>query len=488
MEKTILINARTNSLLGKVDKNGIASFKGVPFAKPPIANLRWKPAQPLEESPQVLEAFAYEKAPMQKAFIPEMAPKEGFSEDCLSLNIWCGDPQKKGKPVMLWVYGGAFVGGCASNPEYDGTDFVTENPDIILITANYRVGVFGSLDLSLVDRTGEYKYSNNLAILDTRAAVKWVYENIEVFGGDPDNITLFGQSAGSNNISANLRTSESRKYFKKYIGASSFAIDISVTPLSSAKFVAKTIIDYLGCKTIEELLELPADKLLDAQMFNMAQLTSQLDHKLFSPVVDGITLFEDDIANLGSCTGIKAMIGTNEGEYDNMFSNKSADESLALIISQSRKALQGNDLLIAQYAANYPERDLLTAYKDLRNDLYLRIPGCVLAEVISRNNDVYMYYFTWDNPTISLRTPHGEEIGIIFNHPRCPVPDKLSMGIRQAWANFARTGDPNNIALPHWDRYDSENRKTMVLDLESHLENDIRPKDSDLLRPLVKTN
>ena len=182
-----------NGIFVGLQKDNVLSFKGIPYAKPPIGNLRWKRPILLENSNKVFQAYYFGKSPIQTEIESELGSYYPQSEDCLKLNIWLNTKNEStDKTVMVFIHGGSYGWGGTSDPLYDGHNLVNKFPDIILVTIEYRLGVFGFIDFSSLDEKGEYKSSSNLGLLDQICALKWIKKNINNFGGNPDNITIFG--------------------------------------------------------------------------------------------------------------------------------------------------------------------------------------------------------------------------------------------------------------------------------------------------------
>jgi para-nitrobenzyl esterase len=196
-DKSLAVKCINGTFVGKKAEN-IISYKGIPFVgQQPVGNLRWKAPVDVTPSDGVYEAYNYDKAPIQEVGDP--ATRFGTSEDCLYLNVWQADEPtaSKKKPVIVWIYGGAFDVGGATDPTYDCTNFLKENPDVIVVTVNYRINILGFFHLSHLPDGKDYQDSQNLGLLDQLKALKWVHENIAAFGGDPDNVTIWGESAGA---------------------------------------------------------------------------------------------------------------------------------------------------------------------------------------------------------------------------------------------------------------------------------------------------
>ena len=199
----------------RIKKENVISFKGIPYAKPPIGNLRWKNPVLAEDSNKVYQAYYFGKSPIQIEWETQLGSYYPQSEDCLYLNIWLNSKDtSKDKPVIVFIHGGSYSSGGTSDPLYDGHNLVEKSSDIIFITVEYRLGILGFINLSSVSGGENYKTSNNLGLLDIICALKWIQKNIQNLGGDPNNVTLMGQSSGGSSISLLLLIDESKGLFK----------------------------------------------------------------------------------------------------------------------------------------------------------------------------------------------------------------------------------------------------------------------------------
>ena len=205
--------------LGKNNDN-IISYKGIPFAKPPIKNLRWHPPESCENSNNIYEAYYFQKCPIQSEDPGEVSSFYEISEDCLYLNIWKYNNNIKNKPVMVFIHGGAFGWGGTIDPLYDGHNFIKAHKDIILVTITYRVSILGFLDLTQIKGGENFKESPNLGLLDQIQALKWINQNIENFGGDKNNVTIFGESSGGSSVTLLPLIKGSKGLFKRIISQS----------------------------------------------------------------------------------------------------------------------------------------------------------------------------------------------------------------------------------------------------------------------------
>jgi para-nitrobenzyl esterase len=461
-------------------------FKGIPYAVPPTGELRWLPPQPVLKWQGVRDASAFGAAPPQ---LPsDMLPFENSlfhnsepqSEDCLFLNIWTPGIDKKKRPVMFWIYGGAYVSGSGSQPLYRG-DVLAKRGDVVVVTMNYRLGVFGFLNLTEVTG-GKIPATGNEGLLDQIAALQWVRDNISAFGGNPGNVTVFGESAGGMSIGCMLAMPAARGLFHKAIMES--GTPKPVKPLAACVDVANRFLEVAGLKSgdIKALRSLSTESLLDAQ------------HKLTpgggtvtTPLVDGTVITEKpmELLKTGAGKEVPTLVGTNLEEWKLFISGhpeyRSIDEARLLQIFQ--KAAPGKDIsrVVDIYRRNRNSRgepatpgDL---YMAIQTDLGFRLPATRVAEAQCRNGQkAYHYIFTWKSPALSglMGSCHLLEIGFVFgtyDPVFCgsdPAVKNLSTKMQDAWLAFARSGNPGCQSVGDWPSY-GEKRQTMMLGRECHV-------------------
>lgn len=481
------VTTKKGTFVGTMENNGILSFRGIPFAKPPVGTLRWQAPQELENSKKRYDAGEFKPIPIQSS--DDVRYKDlPKSEDCLYLNIYASNLLKTNKPVLVWAYGGAYIRGGASLPTFNGDLMLQESPDIILVTVNYRVGVLGTMNLSKLDPEGNYRYSNNLARLDLQASLKWVYENIADFGGNPNNITVFGHSAGSSNISAQLMMEESRKYFNKAIMHSSFAVDVGVTSWEDSLGAADVFFDILGNPTLEELLEIPAETIFAAQEKLMRSDFFDSERKPLSVVLDDIVIPKDGFKQLteGAAAGIDVIIGTCCGEYDQQFRPFDMEGKLNFLKSQCEKKVGNLNQVISFYQQQAPETPLDEIYMDIKNDLWLRVPANLVAEAMCEHSNVYMFH-TMFRKANGIRAHHGNEYEMVFcRGDQELASEQAAYLLRQTWLQFVRSGEPKHLNMPAWPIYKKEDRKTMIMSETPYVSDGVRVNDMKLLMPLFK--
>ena len=482
-------------------EDGVIKFLGIPFARVK----RWQRPYPVETTTEdVFEAFSYGPSPWQD---PAAIVLDQMSEDCLNLNLYAADVVTPKKAVMVWVTGGAQIMACnagnvhmdGSRMYYDPSTMVRENPDIIVLSINYRVGFWGTLALEwLPDFKEEYKYSPNLARLDLLESLKWVKANIEGFGGDPDNITLYGQSAGSNNITSLMFMEEAIPYFNNAICQSSFAMDISMTLKADGEKIAKEFFKALGVCTLEEALEKSNEDIYKAQM-ELNAISGPAPYpgtesKFLSTAVDGVSIKEDywDYLMSGAMKGKTVIFGTNSGEYDQMFEPFAADNDVnsarKLVVDHNWGKLDPekgtNPEYVEQYLSHHrDERDDFTAYMDMKMDLFVRNAAVSFAKCLSGTANTYMYVFDQrKNDTVMGRCNHGTEMEGLFDQ-KGVLPEKVKHLIRDIWTSVARTGNPNCESLGvTWEQFGDRN-ETLLLNENPSMADGVRMDDVELTIP-----
>ncbi|MEY3433441.1 MAG: hypothetical protein RL131_1377, partial [Bacteroidota bacterium] len=281
--KTIQVKTASGPIKGKIETESVISFKGIPYAEPPVGSLRWKAPVPVKAWKEVKQTTEFGPKAMQTNIFGDMVFRSnGTSEDCLYLNVW--KPAKTGKkllPVLVYYYGGGFVAGDGSESRYDGTSMAANG--IVSVTVNYRLGVFGFLSHKDLSSETSYKGSGNYGLMDQALALKWVYENIEAFGGDPKKITIAGESAGSVSVSALMASPLSKNYLAGAIGESGSILGaLPAIALSDAEKNGAEFASFSSCKGIEDLRKLSADSILQkAARFGLFRFNRTVDGFFF---------------------------------------------------------------------------------------------------------------------------------------------------------------------------------------------------------------
>lgn len=458
----------------KGEQSGSVSvWRGIPYAKA----LRFQPPQKPDAWEGVYEALQFGASAVQPqsevmGFLGASIKDEEMDEACHYLNIWSPAADSKKRPVMVWIHGGAFLNGAGSTPSYDGTAFAA-NHDVVVVTINYRLGVFGFLHLD----NEQYAGSGNCGILDQIAALEWVKENIEGFGGDPNNITIFGESAGAMSVGILLTLPNAKPLFQKAILQS-----------GAGRNVLSPVVAEQVCKGILANLEIGADDLSKLEELSAAELLEASKHvppMMLGPVLDGIVIQESPEISVakGVCKDITILIGTNKDEY-NLYSI--LDTSLDQLDDEGIKQRLAHMLPdkwphIAAHLSNRAFNKELVE-QIMTFDIFTA-PAIYLAEEqVKQGGDVWMYRFDWETPILngSLKSCHALEIPFVWNAlgrgaefllGNAPNQE-LSDYMHKAWATFAKHGDPNIEELPIWPAYQVKNRETMLFDQECRIVND----------------
>ncbi|MBV8234302.1 MAG: carboxylesterase/lipase family protein [Acidimicrobiia bacterium] len=481
-----IVETTSGSVQGR-HQDGIFDFRGIPYAAPPVGPLRFRPPQPLERWTGVRDATRFGPvAPQNQGAMERLfgAPTQNIDEDCLTLNVWTPACDDGKRPVMVWIHGGAFLYGTGATPWYDGHGFAREG--VVLVTINYRLGAFGFLH---VDGQG------NNGILDQVAALEWVRDNIAAFGGDPGNVTVFGESAGAMSVGTLLGLPAAKGLFVKAIAESGAAHSARPADLSAelaGTFLAELGVDP-GPGAVDRLRDIPMQTLLDAQAKVVEREMGSGGRGMpFAPVVDGVVLPEspfDAIGN-GQAAGVSVLIGTTRDEW-RLFTL--LDPSLSKLDDQGAARRLGRLVrdparapdVIAHYRSTRPETNVSDLWSEVATDVIFRMPAIRLAETQSAlGNDVFMYRFDYATPVFggALGACHALEIPFVFEMLDAgaemfvgPLSDDLrtlARRMHESWAAFARAGRPAADGLPEWPRYTDERRATMLFDLEPSLVDD----------------
>jgi para-nitrobenzyl esterase len=509
-----IVRTRQGVVQGNMGQ-GVAAFKGIPYAAAPFGRHRFQPPQPAEPWEGVRQALTYgptvPKAPLVAPFDALIPETDLPGQECLNLNIWSRELQQGRLPVMVWIHGGAFSNGSGSNLLFDGTRFARDG--VVCVTFNYRLGAEGFLFLG--DGVA------NLGLLDQIAALQWVRENIAAFGGDPENVTLFGQSAGAMSIATLLAMPRARGLFRRAIAQSGAAHHVNSS--ATARRVGQYLAQQLGVEpTLKAMTAVPIDRLVDAQRewsigavarryseVVASRETRQAQGKVgpdaggsperlhwdevaadvmpFEPVVDGQILPKRPIESIAAGAGgeVDVLVGTNADEY-----------RLFLIPTGLINFINEDFLGAAIAACGLPVPETLTAYRATRpaaspgelleavlTDWIYRLPAVRLAEAHTpRSGRTYMYEFAWKSPQFAgqLGACHMAELPFVFDnldkqcleglvgpHPPQPVAEAM----HAAWIAFATRGDPG------WPPFELSRRATMCFDTTPKVVEDPRSSE-----------
>jgi para-nitrobenzyl esterase len=480
------------------ESRGIVAFKGVPYARAPEGRLRFQPPHSPEPWRGVREATKSGAVPIQPAmplfrFLNAGAARQ--SEDCLHLNVWTPGIDGAKRPVFLWIHGGGFLIGAGSTPVYDG-NYLARTGDMVVVTINYRLGALGYVHLDGLGKPG-FENSSNLGTRDQIAALEWVRDNIERFGGNPENVTVCGQSAGAMSVGALLGAASARGLFCRGILQS--GAGRNVIGREMADRAAELFVRTLGkprC-TPQTLGEIPVAQILRAQSVVNRELMNPRDLMVMAPCLDGelITELPTDAVENGSVAHIDMMIGTTLDEWK-LFAPidsplaRSGESGLISRFADLLPELTSNSPPPEEAARLYREAvrkrggrttpfEVWSAFQSMR---VFHRPALELADCHERaGGSVHSYLFSWKPAAFSqtLGACHAMELPFVFGLTSHPLTRaftsfagsarRLSGRMQDAWIAFARRGEPGHLGLPEWDAYDSSARATMVFDRECTL-------------------
>lgn len=476
--------------------DGVLIFKGVPYGSSTAGEHRFKPPRPVAAWTGVRDALAYgHAAPQGNSLTPPPSRGGGislvgegatFSEDCLCLNVWTPAADSAKRPVLVWLHGGGFASGSGASALYDGTN-MARTQDVVVVTINHRLNVFGHLDLSQVAGR-DYADSASVGLLDAILALRWVKENIARLGGDPGCVTIFGESGGGRKVSVLMAMPAAQGLFHRAVVESGSALRMDSAAVAAER--ANKFLAALDIKSnqIDQLLALPADALL-AAVGKATEGTGQ-----FRPTTGAPSLpahpFDPQAPAISA--GIPMLIGTNltEASYALGRDPKVLALDKAGVLERIKRAVPEKDAanVLATYERLYPElapSDLL--FRAITDRGYF-LDSTIQAErkAALGRAPAFLYSFYWQQPLAAGRThvPHGSEIAFVFNNvhlARGENPQALAATMCAAWAAFARTGNPSTAALGKWVPYDATNRPTMILDRESRMQNDPRGEQRKLM-------
>ena len=471
-----IVKVREGLLSGTTDGK-VAVFMGVPFAAPPTGELRWRGPQPAASWEGVRDANERPPMPVQVPIPNSMFERHPMSEDCLYLNIWAPEDTEESHAVLVWFYGGALQAGCSDSPSLDGRAYAEDG--VVLVSVNYRVGVFGFMchpDMRAEDPDG---YCGNFGHRDQLAALKWIRENISAFGGDPERVTISGQSAGSASCCALMNAPSAKGYFHAAILHSGdvFQPERDVT-LEDAESWGVTLAARFGCSTLDEFRKVPVDVLYadgDPMMKHVHQFAAAVIDRAFLPDRQGELLLNN------RCYGVPVMIGTNLDEG----SRFAAELYIPVITSRL-------GIPVSLYDS---EPDLDHKANALARD-YWYARHLVWAEIRSREYGLPTWEYVFARRLGPQGAFHGMEIPYTFStldaEPDfgAPLPyteddRELSALMHTYWVNFVRNHDPNGGGLPYWPEK-SEGDVHMRFDAQSAVEDDVIRETDRTVKPAVE--
>ncbi|MBD0832545.1 carboxylesterase/lipase family protein [Aestuariibaculum sediminum] len=468
-EDPSLVEVDQGVLKGEVEGD-LRVFKGIPFAQPPLGNLRWKVPQAPEKWKGVRDATQFAPSPFQRG-----NPPAGKSEDCLYLNVWTRAKSDQDKlPVMVWIYGGGFGAGTTADPVCSGVELTKEG--VVVVAIAYRVGILGFLAHPELSAESENSVSGNYGLLDQIAGLQWVQKNIEAFGGDPNKVTIFGESAGGISVSMLCASPLAKGLFHGAISQSggSFGPTRATTyPGENMKTLAMahsdgiTYAERSGRHTIAALRQMPVDSLPVGRGW---------------PIVDGYVIpdIQHTLYEKGQYNDVPVIIGYNSDEGASFTWSPTPEDFVNRV---HRRYGQFADTLLGVYPIGVNK--ITRTARDLNRDAAFGWQTWVWAELQSQTgkSPVYYYYFDQhpdypeDSPKYGYGSPHGQEVAYVFGtlnkikelNDFTHLDSSLSEKMIRYWTNFSKYGNPNGEGLPQWLPYTNSNPKVMYLDSDPNM-------------------
>ena len=480
-------------------KVGLQEYFGIPFARPPVGNLRWKAPQPLDNWQGVLQTKKFSPRPVQAIVFGDMDSRsDGLSEDCLYLNVWT--PAKydtKGLPVLVYFFGGGFVAGDGSEPRYDGASMASKG--IVAVTVNYRLNIFGFLALPELSAEAPYKGSGNYGLLDQNAALKWVQKNIASFGGDPAKVTIAGESAGSIAVSAQMASPLSKKLFAGAIGESGAAINPTLFPVSlqDAEKTGSQFIKGFGSPTLEQLRAMSTREIYE--LYNSSKgfrLPTVIDGYFFTkPIPETFKAREQAMVPL--------LVGWNSAEIPGGAFMQGLPYTEENYTKKLKEAYPKDYDQVLKLYNNTSAKEIESSATSLASDRFIAYSTWKWADLQAKNSNqpVYRYLFSKVRPPVTDNTlTSGLAGGVVKKDPNAPKPAepigaphaseieycmgnlylvkqhqwaeddyKVSQTMEDYFANFIKTGNPNGGGLPNWPAVakTATDPDVMIIDVDS---------------------
>ncbi|OJZ06473.1 MAG: carboxylesterase [Sphingobacterium sp. 40-24] len=484
-DHAIEVNTASGVVRGLTEK-GVSVFKGIPYAAPPTGEYRWRPPQPVSSWQGVRDATKDCADCPQRSWPGSTAIQ---SEDCLFLNVWtpATATEKSKLPVMVWIHGGGFVGGSGSGPASAGSAFAKQ--DVILITINYRLGRLDHFAFPALSKEHPEEFKGSYAYMDQIAALQWVQKNIAGFGGDPNNVTIFGQSAGGVSVHSLLTIPTAKGLFHKAISLSGGGRDGVLTgrpinkenadPLYTVSaekigvnFARKHNIEGTDANALAKLRALSVEEIVDG-----GQENDSSGLRIYSgPILDGKLVIEtaESAYNAGRQINVPLIIGSCSAEISGAFVNNAT--------SKEELFSAFGELEAEAKAAFDPKgnKELAEVMTRLNTDWVWAEPARMTAKVfVAGRQPTYVYQFGFVSPPQRERSKygagHGSELPFVFNTLNArwgtttePTPEEkeLAKNMNTYWANFAKTGNPNGERLPVWPPYDTRKEEILDIDLD----------------------
>lgn len=494
-----IVKCNNGSFIGE-ESESLIRWRGIPYATQPVGNLRWKKALPAADDDGTYEAIKYGSIPIGPNNDSE--GKAEFGEDCLVLNIYCNKTcEDMNKPVMVWIHGGGFVAESQAQGLYDLSNIAKLYPDILFVTIEYRLGFMGFMNFENVPGGENYKDAGNLGLLDQLEALRWIQKNIAGFGGNPDNVTIFGESAGSASCTFLPLIEGSEGLFKRVIAQSANVAYCDT--MEHGMHVTENFMNATGCQTMEDLLGLTTDELLLATLKAAFTDKKNMLGAANFPLLDGITLPEDravmyDMWGDEKRAKYDLLLGSNRDEVKYFIADEGGLEpfleTLRWIARKDRTSLNDEEkVMFDKFMDTLANEDELERLQQYGNDLNFRAGNTAMAiKHSAAGGNTYMYYVEKPGLNEHYGVMHAAEVPYLFdnniNHGGevlKPQECEFRHEIKEMWVNFARSGNPSS-AKHEWRKFSGDNRQTMVFSDEIGMQKDILGRREDLMMSWAK--
>ncbi len=485
-DKTLAVKCLNGTFVGQVNDE-VRVFRGIPYARQPVDFRRWKRPEPAPDSDKVFEAYYNGKTPVQTQIDSERASYYPQGEDCLYLNIW-SSTDFENKAVMVFFHGGSYGWGGTADPLYNGHNFVKAHPDVVMVTVGYRVGLLGFVDFRYIEGGEAFPDAPNLGILDQIEALRWIKKNISSFGGDPNNVTIFGESAGGGSVSLLPIIKDAKGLFNRVI-AQSGSVALTFSKEECRDYTMK-LIDGAGVENMNDLMKLSENEII--------ALNTRLDLDNNFPQRDGRLIPEDPYLPYknGATADVDMIIGTNSNELNYWIGELGGIVpfrfGLPVKLENDLKRLTKADKARVKKFMDNQSGHSMWRIAELYNEVMFRLPAIKQAEFHSQNGgNVYMYYWREPSAIMFRGACHAVELAYVFGntdetiYTGTPADKELSELVMNIWSSFAKTGNPSTEGL-EWAEFDSLKRATMVLEKQPELSYDILKAQRRLLSPLLK--
>ncbi len=473
------VQTTEGKLAGEVDASGLFIFKGIPYAQPPVGKLRWHEPMAMKSWEGVRSAKQFGPRPIQPTLYKDMIFRSpSMSEDCLYLNVWTPQLANAAKlPVFVYIHGGGLITGDGSEPRYDGESMAKHG--IVVVTVNYRLGVFGFMAHPELTKESKHHASGNYGLLDQHAALVWVKANIAAFGGDPSHITIGGQSAGSMSVAAHMASPLSKDLLAGAIGESGSVVGFPATfPLKDNEKIGIDFATTMSAKSLKELRAISAEKLFEAtKAMSWDQFPLTLDHYFFS---DAPT----HIFATGQQADIPLLAGWNSAEINFDFLLHTDAPTPENYRAAVEKKYGENAAAVLKFYPGETNAEIAQNGLQLASDRLIVYNTWKWIDLHSKSSGspVFRYYYTHPLPPetdapdqkVTDGARHSSEIAyamgnlsLLNSHVWTKDDFKVSETMQNYFVNFIKTGNPNGAGLPHWPWFQASIPHVMFIDVDS---------------------